>query len=219
MNNRGSEVEDAAEARRRRLALRPRDRPPRRPRSSPTSRTGASRARRGQPVFRREDVLGSGRTESLEGVTEYATTEVASGGDVLRGTFERDGTRHGTFRMLRAGATGPSRAAENPKASASTRCSSAKNSEPRSCGAGARCGRPSSGARRRAARFQTRCASRSGRRSAPASSSGSATPEANPRNYELEVESLTREIERQVLDEGRSLEEVEQLLKDGKINP
>jgi hypothetical protein len=57
----------------------------------------------GKPVFRREDILGSGRAESLEGVTEYVTTEVASGGDVLRGTFERDGTRHGTFRMMRSG--------------------------------------------------------------------------------------------------------------------
>jgi len=57
----------------------------------------------GRPIFRREDILGSGRTESLEGVTEYATAEVASGGNVLRGTFERDGSRHGTFRMTRSG--------------------------------------------------------------------------------------------------------------------
>ncbi len=57
-----------------------------------------------RPVFTRTDVMGSARTENVEGVTQYATDEVDAGGDVLRGTFERDGSRHGTFRMMRAGA-------------------------------------------------------------------------------------------------------------------
>jgi hypothetical protein len=56
-----------------------------------------------RPVFTRLDVMGSARTENVEGVTTYATVEVGAGGDVLRGTFERDGSRHGRFRMLRAG--------------------------------------------------------------------------------------------------------------------
>lgn len=56
------------------------------------------------PVFRIEESLAGARAESLEGVTEYRTDEVAEGGDVLRGTFRRDGTRAGTFRMRRAGA-------------------------------------------------------------------------------------------------------------------
>ncbi|MDH3213271.1 MAG: hypothetical protein OEM05_12370 [Myxococcales bacterium] len=56
-----------------------------------------------RPVFTRLDVMGSARTENVEGVTKYVTVEVGAGGDVLRGTFERDGSRHGTFRMLRAG--------------------------------------------------------------------------------------------------------------------
>jgi predicted secreted Zn-dependent protease len=57
-----------------------------------------------RPVFTRTDVMGSARTENVEGVTRYATAGVDAGGDVLRGSFERDGSRHGTFRMLRAGA-------------------------------------------------------------------------------------------------------------------
>jgi hypothetical protein len=57
------------------------------------------------PVFLREDVLGSATTESLEGVTRYATTEVSRGGGILRGTYDRDGVRHGTFRMMRSGET------------------------------------------------------------------------------------------------------------------
>jgi len=57
-----------------------------------------------RPVFRIAESLAGSRTENLEGVTEYRTTEVAEGGDVLRGRFGRDGTRTGTFRMRRAGA-------------------------------------------------------------------------------------------------------------------
>lgn len=56
------------------------------------------------PVFRREDSLGGESTESLDGVTLYTTTSVDSGGDVLKGNFERDGSRRGRFRMTRAGA-------------------------------------------------------------------------------------------------------------------
>lgn len=57
-----------------------------------------------RPVFTRSDFMGGGRTDTLEGGIEYATTE--AGADVLSGTYERDGTRHGTFRMLRSGAVG-----------------------------------------------------------------------------------------------------------------
>jgi hypothetical protein len=56
----------------------------------------------GLPVFRMEESLGGMRTETLEGVTEYRTTQITPSGE-LRGTFNRDGTRTGTFRMMRAG--------------------------------------------------------------------------------------------------------------------
>ena len=57
-----------------------------------------------RPVFSRSDLLGGGTTESLEGLTQYAATRVENG--VVTGTFERDGTRRGTFRMLRSGEAG-----------------------------------------------------------------------------------------------------------------
>jgi hypothetical protein len=60
----------------------------------------------GLPVFRIEDSLGGARAESLDGVTEYRTTEILPGGEELRGAYNRDGTRIGTFRMLRAGPVG-----------------------------------------------------------------------------------------------------------------
>lgn len=58
------------------------------------------------PVFVQEDVMGSARTDALEGVTRFETTSIEEGGDLLRGRFERDGTRHGSFEMRRAGAVG-----------------------------------------------------------------------------------------------------------------
>jgi hypothetical protein len=54
------------------------------------------------PIFKREDALRSERAEDLGGVTIYTTREVADGGRLLRGDFERDGTQHGTFTMTRA---------------------------------------------------------------------------------------------------------------------
>jgi hypothetical protein len=55
------------------------------------------------PVFRREDSLGGERTESLEGVTLYTSTSADPAGNWFKGSFERDGSRTGSFRMLRAG--------------------------------------------------------------------------------------------------------------------
>jgi hypothetical protein len=56
------------------------------------------------PVFRREDSLGGERTESVDGLTLYTTKGVDPATGAFEGSFERDGTRKGTFRMLRAGA-------------------------------------------------------------------------------------------------------------------
>ncbi len=58
------------------------------------------------PIFIQQDLLGSGRSETLEGVTLYEATTVGDGGDLIEGSYERDGTRHGTFQLRRAGAVG-----------------------------------------------------------------------------------------------------------------
>ena len=54
-----------------------------------------------KPVFTRSDVLGSAGAEDAEGRTLWATETVD--GKVLRGKFDRDGTRIGTFSMTRVG--------------------------------------------------------------------------------------------------------------------
>lgn len=56
----------------------------------------------GLPVFVQEDVMASVRAETLEGSARFETTRIEAGG-VLAGSYERDGTRHGTFRMRRSG--------------------------------------------------------------------------------------------------------------------
>jgi hypothetical protein len=59
-----------------------------------------------RPVFSRSDFLSGVQTGSMEGVTRYATISVSKGGDLLTGTFERDDSRRGVFRMMRSGAVG-----------------------------------------------------------------------------------------------------------------
>jgi hypothetical protein len=172
----------------------------------------------GEPIFRREDVMGFGSTESSEGVTEYTTTEVASRGNVLRGIFERDGTRHGTFRMMRSG---PARAVKGKAKSEGQRfyqrylerfgeaVAQGDDTLEKDIARGAKGGGELSEEVR--GRVQARI------RAAVAQSIRDAG--ADPRDFEREVDSLTRKIGELLLDEGRSLEEVEQLLEDGKINP
>jgi hypothetical protein len=55
------------------------------------------------PRFVRNDSMGSAGSEEIEGRTLYETTSIEEGGRVLRGKFDRDGTRIGTFRMMRTG--------------------------------------------------------------------------------------------------------------------
>lgn len=55
------------------------------------------------PVFRHEDRLASGRTETMSGVTVWAGESADASGALLVGRFARDGTRSGSFRMRRSG--------------------------------------------------------------------------------------------------------------------
>ena len=63
------------------------------------------------PVFKRSDFMGSGRTDTLEGTTEYTTQKIEGG--VLSGRFERDGSRHGDFRMMPSGGIGEVKGADS----------------------------------------------------------------------------------------------------------
>ncbi len=57
----------------------------------------------GLPVFRQVEQLGSESAEGLEGTTQWKTAGVLEGGALLVGSYDRDGTRVGTFEMRRSG--------------------------------------------------------------------------------------------------------------------
>lgn len=61
----------------------------------------------GLPVFTQVDLLGSESAEDMEGTTRLRTLEVRENGDLLVGSFDRDGTRVGTFEMRRSGPRKP----------------------------------------------------------------------------------------------------------------
>ena len=56
-----------------------------------------------KPVFTQDVVMGSGRTEDMQGRTRYAADVVSPQGNEVLGSFVRDGTRRGTFVLRRAG--------------------------------------------------------------------------------------------------------------------
>ena len=59
----------------------------------------------GAPVFERDDSMGSATTESMSGHTVYATESIGANGDEVTGRFDRDGTRKGTFKLIRSSGT------------------------------------------------------------------------------------------------------------------
>jgi hypothetical protein len=56
------------------------------------------------PTFSRDDMLGSKRTETMSGRTVYAGETRSEDLNELRGSFARDESRRGSFRMMRTGA-------------------------------------------------------------------------------------------------------------------
>ena len=169
------------------------------------------------PVFRREDILGSALSESLEGVTLYATAQIEADG-VLRGSFERDSTRHGTFRLLRAGPV------ENVKGSGKTQ--SERLFEMWFGDFGKAMLRGETGLQEEVARriqagedVPEEVREELRREIRAAIESHMREQRVDPREHAQEVDRLTRAIEQQILEEGRSFEEIGQMLRDGSLGP
>ncbi|MFQ5417693.1 MAG: hypothetical protein ACE5FL_11660 [Myxococcota bacterium] len=169
-----------------------------------------------KPVFRREDVLGSGLMDSLDGVTQYTTTEVAPGGDELRGAFQRDASRRGTFRLTRAGTSksleggSPSVGQRFRKQFLGSFRDALKQREKalHDLSDEGADGQISAEARERA-RAMIRAALLESIRAA----------RGDPELLAPEIESLSRLIERRMLDAGADAHEIDQMLKDGRLNP
>ena len=172
------------------------------------------------PTFRREDVLGSGVNEDMEGVTLYTTTAVEGGGDVLRGTFGRDATRRGSFRLMRAGPV------EGVKGSGKTQGERVYEVFFGDFGTAIMGGEG-------ALRQEIERRAREGRGGELPEDVRAAVREDIRRTIEArvrdeggdparrrdEIDSLTLKIEQQILEEGRTIDEVGKMLEEGRLTP
>jgi hypothetical protein len=169
-----------------------------------------------RPVFSRDDSMGSSSAEEMSGRTEYRTAEVVDGGEELHGSFDRDGTRIGNFRMIRSGQT------EAVKGSGLTQGQRAMQMFARQAGLDLSAeqikaltsGKLAPGAPvpedvRAGVRAEIR-------RSVEEAFRQQST---DPRTASAQVDGLTRKIEHLILDEGKSPEEVQEMLKRGEITP
>jgi len=171
----------------------------------------------GKPVFLREDSLGGASAESMEGRTEYRTEQVASDGSELSGRFERDGTRVGRFRMIRTGeasAVGSTDQSERQRKVMLDRAVQQGIVSPEEVAAAfaaqVQLGEDAAGG---GDRTQARKQIRAGVEAAIRAQG------EDPHALAPQVDSLTRKIERLLLDEGRSVAEVQRMLETGQLRP
>jgi hypothetical protein len=165
-----------------------------------------------RPVFQIEDFLGSARTGTLEGVTRYETTEVLEGGDLLRGIFQRDESRSGIFTMMRAGVA----------ESVGTKRTQAERLREHflsqgglSLGTGGLDEELAGADVSPETRRKVLAAIRS--ELVKTLERAGANPNTGTRRYQ--VDYLMGEIERLIFEEGKSLQEVESLLRSRKLRP
>ena len=169
-----------------------------------------------RPVFSRADSMGSGGAEEMSGRTEYRTAEVVDGGEELHGSFDRDGTRIGNFRMIRSGQT------EAVKGSGLTQGQRTMQMFARQAGLDLSAeqikaltsgklapGTPVPEEVRTSVRAEIR-------RSVEEAFRQQST---DPRSASAQVDGLTRKIEHLILDEGKTPEEVQEMLKRGELTP
>lgn len=168
------------------------------------------------PVFLRLDSMGSSEDEVAEGRTEYVTESVESGGAVLRGRFERDGTRHGTFRLMKSGE------ASITKGSGKTPEERLREMFMSQMGATLM---SEEGLQQELQReIQSGTVDDATRAEVRKSIRGAIDEKVrangdDPRAVAPYADDLTRRIERLLIDEKKSPAEVEEMLRNGKLGP
>lgn len=173
-----------------------------------------------RPIFQRADILGSALTESMEGLTRYATTEVSPDGNVISGTFERDGTRHGRFRMTRAGPAG------DVKGSGRTQGQRLMDAW---FGEFAEVMRGDPAAYEKM--IQEKIAAGEGKdlppevrdeiRSRIRTDIERSIREKglDPRDYDVQIDRLTLRVEKAMVEEGKSADEIANMIEEGELGP
>lgn len=173
-----------------------------------------------RPTFTRDDVLGSAATEAMEGRTTWEGEVVEPGGDVIRGGYDRDGTRIGTFRMMRSGEVSTVKGSGRSQGErARDALTSAYVSQ---LFADELPGGASEAELRK--RIEAGEFSEEDRRDLrlgfERSLSESFRDQGNdPRQLRPEIESLAGKMVDHFVDQGRSIEEIKQMLADGSLRP
>jgi hypothetical protein len=170
------------------------------------------------PVFQRADVLGSARTENLDGITRYTTLEISEDGDTLTGEFVRDGTRTGTFRLTRSG---KAMGVEGSGKTQGQRLMDAWFGEFSDAIQGGN-----------AMRAEILLEVQSGEIEATPEIRSKVSKEVrreieqsirkkglDPDDYDAQVDALAEQIQVQIIDEGRSAEEIGRMLEKGELGP
>jgi hypothetical protein len=173
-----------------------------------------------KPRFERLDSMGAAGGDDFEGRTLYETTEIAPGGDVLRGRYDRDGKRKGTFRLTRSGAV-HSVGDEAGKTADGKKQSRSEFIAMLAPGLEALPGERSeadwrtavTGPRAKQERLALRAAIEQGLRTQVVGGE-----EAIRSHYAL-LTNLAVELERLFAEDGKSLAELRKMMKNGEIDP
>lgn len=173
-----------------------------------------------RPRFVLRDVLGSATTDNVEGRTLYETTAVEQDGNFLRGTFDRDGVRKGTFEMRRSGATRHVKARSVSEGEGAYRALFGEAG--RQIYAGELPGGGSEKALRQSidsGQFTAEDRARLEKQFEDWLRKQYETQGNDARAYEPQIKSLARKMVHQVVDEKKSIEEVGKMLEDGRLRP
>jgi hypothetical protein len=165
-------------------------------------------------------VLGSAATENVEGRTIWEGESVESGGDVIRGRYDRDGTRIGTFRMMRSGAV------STVKGSGKSQGERAHIALFGAMGSQLFAGElPGGGSEEEvrkaieAGEFTDEDRSTMRREFERAITESYQSQGNDPREFRPQIQSLARKMVALFVDEGKSIEEIQRMLMDGRLRP
>ena len=168
------------------------------------------------PVFTRKDSMGSASSESMDGRTQFRTETVLDGGEELVGTFDRDGSRSGRFRMIRSGEVGRAGTEsldDRQRQGGMKRAVEAGSVTPEEVAAmmGGQVQLPSAAGG--VDREQARAAIRKAVEDAVKANGN------DPTAVSSLIQRVTGRIEHALFDQGKSVEEVQQMISRGEIGP
>jgi len=172
------------------------------------------------PSFIRDDVMGSAVVENLEGRTSWEGESVESGGDLIRGRYDRDGTRIGTFRLVRSGEV------STVKGSGKSQAERVYIAFFGAIGSQLFAGELPGGGSEADLRKTIEAGefSEEDRRTLllefeRSIAEGYQNQNADPQKFRPQIQSLARKMVALFVDEGKSIEEIQKMLADGSLRP